>query len=146
MPFLRRGFLKSANRPNNLYCRIDPSPAAAIFIALLYMFLILSAYHGTPSHSSDLPRAIHARKLPFALREDAIEIVLTRDGSAYFCGQKVRPRFLPNQIRTAVYGGAEKRIYIRADARGKYGDVEAILSQIQASGVENVSFLVEVPR
>jgi biopolymer transport protein ExbD len=144
MPLLRRGFLKSANRPNNLYCRIDPSPVEAIFIALLYMFPILTAYHGTPSHSSDLPRAVPARKLPFALREGNRNRAYSRRFRLLLRSKS--PRFLPNQIRTAVYGGAEKRIYIRADARGKYRDVKAILCQIRASGVENVSFLSGVSR
>ena len=109
------------------------------------MFLILIGTHATPIHSVDLPTVAHARRLPFALREDAIKITITRDGAIYFRGQKIRPQFLPNQIRNALYGSAERRIYLLADARAKYGDVKAVILQIQYSGVENISILAETP-
>jgi biopolymer transport protein TolR len=145
LPFLRKGFLKSANRPNHLYCSINASPVAAVFVALLFMFMVGFVPNDRRPVSIDWPVVPHAHKLPYALREDAIEIAITRNGAVYFCNRRTRPLSLPNQIRTAVYDGSEKRIYLVADARAKYGDVKAILAQIQSSGVENVSLLVETP-
>lgn len=146
MRFLRKGFLRSANRRNELYCRIDPAPVAAIFFAFVAMFL---GDNGNP-HTHwmvivDRATASSSRDLPKALREDVILISLTRDGSVYVRNTRMHPAELPNKIRDSVVNGAEKRIYLQVDARAKYGDVKALLPYIQLSGVENVSFLTERP-
>jgi len=146
MVFLRKGFLKSANRPNELYCRIDPAPIAAIFFAFVAMFLgDLANPHARRTALVDRASASHTRYLPKALREDAILIAVTRDGSVYFRNMRLSPAELPNKIHDSVLNGAEKRIYLQVDARVKYGNVSAVLPYIQLSGVENVSFLTETP-
>jgi len=147
MAFLRKGFLKSANRRNELLCRLDPAPFAAIVLAILYIFLGPLGITDMPVHgwSADRVALQHAKNLPMANREDAIWITLTRDGSVYFRNSRSHPDQLPNKIRDAVLNGAEKRIYLNVDARAKYGDVNALLPYIQLSGIENVSLLAETP-
>jgi biopolymer transport protein ExbD len=146
MAFLRKGFLRSANRRNELYCRIDPAPIAAIFFAFVSMFIgDIGAPHAHRMVVVDRATASSSRDLPRALREDAILISLTRDGSVYVRNTRLPPTELPNKIRDSVLNGAEKRIYLQVDARAKYGDVKALLPYIQLSGVENVSFLTERP-
>ena len=147
MAFLRKGFLKSANRRNELLCRLDPAPFAAIVIALLYIFLGPLGTTDVHRHvwSADLVALQHLQNLPKANREDAILIALTRDGSLYFRDSRVVPDQLPNRIRDAVLNGAEKRIYLAVDVRAKYGEVRALLPYIQLSGIENVSLLAEEP-
>ncbi|HET6928898.1 MAG TPA: biopolymer transporter ExbD [Candidatus Acidoferrum sp.] len=147
MAFLRKGFLKSANRRNELFCRLDPAPFAAIVFALFSVLLSPHMVTDVPVHtwSADRVALRHARTLPMANREDAIWITVTRDGSVYFQNSRTHVDQLPNKIRDAVRNGAEKRIYLNVDARAKYGDVNALLPYIQLSGIENVSFLAETP-
>ena len=146
MAFLRKGFLRSANRRNELYCRIDPAPIAAIFFAFVAMFLVdIGSPHTHRSVLVDRASDSHARSLPKASREDAILISLTRDGAVYFRNMRLPAAELPNKIHDSVLNGAEKRIYLDVDARAKYGDVKALLHFIQLSGVENVSFFTEKP-
>lgn len=145
MAFLRKGFLKSAHRRNDLYCRIDlPAVAIGIFFLLLVIFMIIPY----PHHGRTVDRVVarHAHKLPGAIREDAIKVALTRDGTVYFGNSKIRPDDLPDMVRDAVRNGAEKRIYLEVDARAWYGDVNAVLSQIQLTGIQNVSFIADSPR
>jgi len=52
---------------------------------------------------------------------------------------------LANEIREGARNGAEKRVYLVADARAKYGDTMAVLVQIRLAGIESVSFLTEKP-
>jgi len=52
---------------------------------------------------------------------------------------------LPEEIRQGVRNGAEKRTYLNADARAKYGDTIAVLDQIRLAGIEKVSLLTEQP-
>ena len=129
MAFLRKGFLKSANRRNELYCRIDPAPFAAIVFAIFYLFLGPLGTTDVPVHRWNVDRVTmqHAKNLPRANREDAIWITLSRDGSVYFRNSRVRPDQLPNRIHDAVLNGAEKRIYLNVDARARYGDMGTLL-------------------
>ncbi len=140
MAFPRRGFLKSANRRNELYCRIDASGVAGIFVFLLALFIVT-----TPSHRGrwgvDLPVVAHPRPVPFALREDAIRVTATRDDTIYLRSMRVKLDELPNRMRHANLNGAEKNIYFVVHARAYYGEVKSVLPLIQLAGIENVCFL-----
>jgi biopolymer transport protein ExbD len=48
-------------------------------------------------------------------------------------------------IRTAVREGAERKIYLVADRRAKYEDVEIVLDLIQRSGISSVVILANKP-
>ncbi len=144
MAFLRKGFLKSARRRNELYCRIDLSIATIISFLLLVIFMVLPQPHRAVA--LDLIVARNSHDLPNAIRDDAIKISLTRYGTFYFGNTLVRCEDLADMIREAVHDGAEKRIYLEIDARAKYGDVKILLLQIQISGVENISLLAYAPR
>ena len=147
MPFLRRGFLKSANRRNELYCSIDASPIAAIFFFFVGLFIVATIFV-PPYRTASVDRVLarHAHNQPGALREDAIKIVILRDGRLAFGSSIVISSELPSKIHDALLGGAEKRIYLDVDARARYGDVKSVLSQIQIVGIQNVTILAESPR
>jgi biopolymer transport protein ExbD len=145
MAFLRKGLLKSAHRRNELYCRIDlPAVAIGIFFLLLLIFML----NPFPYHRIIVDRVVarHIHKLPGAIREDAITIYIRRDGTVYFGNSKIRPDDLSHMVRDAVHDGAERRIYLEVDARALCRDVNALLPQIQMSGIENISILAESPR
>ena len=88
----------------------------------------------------------HAKPMPGALREDAMVVALSRDGSLFFGNNKVVPEDLPDFIRTASASGSERKIYFKADARAKYGDVKEALRQVSSSGIQDVAILVNTPR
>ena len=64
----------------------------------------------------------------------------------YFGKDKTRPGDLPAQIREGVRRGAEKKIYICADKRLRYGTVLEVLDAIRSAGVEKIGFLVDQRR
>ncbi len=97
----------------------------------------------TGNRQVDLFRASHSTSQVAARKEDAIRIFITRDGSVYFRHSKVRLNDLPNMIRDATLNGAEKKIYLSADARARYRDVAQVLPQIQLTGLEKVCFLTD---
>jgi|ERR1700687_5675912 len=80
--------------------------------------------------------------MPGANREDALTVVILRDGSIYFGKGRTKAGDLPEQIREAVGRGAEKKIYIRGDARVRYRTVLEVLDAIRSAGVEKIAFLV----
>jgi biopolymer transport protein ExbD len=93
----------------------------------------------------DLATAATASRQPHALLDKALKVYVTRDGSFYFQFARVALEELPQLLQTACLKGAERKVYLRVDARAKYGDVKIALDQISAAGIQNVAFMVEGP-
>jgi len=74
-----------------------------------------------------------------------MQISVTRDGNVYFRNDQIMLQDLPEEIRREVRNGAEKRIYLNADARTKYSDTIAVLDEIRLAGIEKVTLLTEQP-
>jgi biopolymer transport protein ExbD len=136
--FAHRRKMRAAKRRNEFYCRIDPSPFAAVLWVLLFLFMgLIPTYR---RGAVDLPRASQSIPLPGARRDDALLVNVTRDGGIYFHYTRIAPEELTHKIRDGMIAGAERQVYISADARAKYKDVKQVLELVRAAGVENVSF------
>lgn len=104
-----------------------------------------------PSFQVDFPRQIpvdmtrtkHSTPRPGAERDDSLVVVVTRDGTTYVANARVLPADLSNVLRQAVRDGAQKTVYVKADARARYGDVKAALDQIRLAGLQNIVLLTE---
>lgn len=123
---------------------LDASGVAAIFVFFVGMYIVMS----TPAHdlrhdNVDLAPTAHPKPLPAAAKEDAINVSITRDGSLYFGHDRVLIKELPGLIRRAYEHGSERKVYLKADARAKYGDAKAVLDQISAAGIQDVAFITE---
>ncbi len=116
----------------------------SVMLALLFLLMPWTVVHPR-GPTADLAIARHSTPMPGALREDTLKITITRDGMVFFRDYRVMPKDLADAIRKGVGNGAEKRVYLKADARAKYGDVTAVLDQIRLSGIENVTLLTETP-
>jgi biopolymer transport protein ExbD len=139
-------FLNALKRKNYLYRRIDVWGFVSVMLALLFLLMPNTTdYHNSTRNSVDLAETHHAIPMPGAAREDAMRIIITRDGKVYFRKHGVVPADLLNEISEGVRNGAEKRVYLAVDARARYGDTKAILVEIRRAGIENVSFLTEKP-
>jgi|SRR5579864_5370100 len=135
-------FRKRTKRKNELYARMDATAFAGVMLALLFLMMPWVAVHPHGGYV-DFPVTQHPRRMPNALREDALIVMVTRDDKVFFCGARVSLDDLPEMIRGGLQGGAEKRVYVKADARAKYVDVEKVLEQIRKADVEDVSFITE---
>jgi biopolymer transport protein ExbD len=97
------------------------------------------------SRSVDLASADHPELQPDAIRDSALKVYVTRDGSFYFRYNKVAIDELPDLLRTACLKGSERKVYLRVDARARYADVKVVLDQISTAGIHDVAFIVEGP-
>ena len=81
--------------------------------------------------------------MPRADKWDALTASVMRDGSVYFGTDKVLSDELPARILEKLRDrSVERKIYIRADERTKYGAVIGVLDAIHSTGIEKVAFLV----
>ncbi|MGA8314168.1 MAG: biopolymer transporter ExbD [Terriglobales bacterium] len=131
----------------NLICRIDVTAFAGVMFALVGMFLlpamvVVDSPRNAAQIAVDLAKASNSTDLRGADREDALVVAITRDGHVWFDRDQVLLENLPTAIRWRVSGGAERKVYIRADMRAKYGLVVRVLGSVRAAGIEKVAFVV----
>jgi len=138
---IRRRFRSSLQL---LICRIDMTALAAVLFVLVTAF----AVHPVAELTMDVPdppKMSHATLMPGALREDMLLVAVTRDGIIWFDRYRTDPTRLAESIRQRVRTGSERKVYIRADSRARYGTVVKALSGVRSAGVAQVAFLVDGP-
>jgi biopolymer transport protein TolR len=135
---------RARHRPNQLISGIDVTAFVSIMLALVAMFILPArmVMHPWRGVSADLPRVSHPVSMEGADKEDAMIVAVTRDDRVFFRNDQVRPEELPAKIRASIGQGAERKVYIRADARAKYKWVAEILDNVRSAGVEKIGFLV----
>jgi len=70
-------------------------------------------------------------------------VTMFRDHKVFYRCDPVRSSELPAKIRQSLNQGGEREVYMRADARARYGWVAELLNGIRSAGVEKIGFLVE---
>jgi len=115
-----------------------------VFVVLLIFMTIPPDHHGI---SADLPKVWHAVPMPGALREDVIKVSILRDGRVYLGTDHVFPSDLPAKIEERLKDpGVERKVYVVADMRARWGTVKQVLDGVHSAGVLRVAFLVDQRR
>jgi biopolymer transport protein TolR len=135
---------RNHRKPTELICRMDVTAFLSIQLVLLFILMVgVSDRPDLPTNGTDQPKVAHFVPMPGANREDAMLVAVQRDGRVWFGNQPVSAAELPSQIREAVSHGAERKVYIHADAHARYGSVLEVLSAVRSAGIENVGFFVD---
>jgi biopolymer transport protein ExbD len=83
--------------------------------------------------------------MPRALRDDAMRVMLSRDGTIYFGNAKVASEDLADQIRQHLGRGAERKVFLIVDQRTRFGDLSVVLDEVRHAGIWDIAFLAEFP-
>jgi biopolymer transport protein ExbD len=138
------GYRSVMRRRDRLFCQIDLYPLVGTVLLLLIIFMVGQP---TPHHHSifnyvDLPQSTKSTPMPGALKEDALRVFLTRDGSIYFGNSRTAPDDLSRSLREGLRNGAEKRVFLIVDTRARYADVEPVLDAVRLAGIARATFIV----
>jgi biopolymer transport protein TolR len=130
---------RRARRNATRFTQIELSGLLAVCVVLLIVFLVSSS---PPHHSLpvDMAVASHAVPMPDAEKEDAITVMIARDGRVYFRNYRTTLDDLSRAIKEAVRDGSERKVYVKADARARYSDVKATIDEIRLAGIREVVF------
>jgi len=122
-------------------------PMADVMLVLLVIFMVITPMirRGAPVRMAN---AQNAEKIPSADRDDAIIVAVTRDGNFFLSpgNREVTLTALSSDVKDLVAGRLDKTVYVRSDARAKYGDVVKAVDQIRAIGIENIGISPKRPR
>ncbi len=117
-------------------------PMADIMLVLLIIFMVVTPMlqKTTPV---DLAMTNNAREMKEADKDDAIVVAVTRDGSIFLNNTKLSKEDITGQVKDRLTNRLDKTVYVKSDARAKYGDVVAVVDEIRSAGVDQLGLLTE---
>src|ERR1700681_4029304 len=117
-------------------------PMADIMLVLLIIFMVLPPTL-QKDHPVDLARTNTAKDMQDADKDDSIVIAVTRDGNIFLRTTQIRKEEITAQVKDRIANRLDKTVYVKSDARAKYGDVVAVVDEIRSAGVDQVGLLTE---
>src|SRR5450759_862471 len=121
---------------------INVTPMVDVMLVLLIIFMVITPML-QKGVSVDLAKTNNPSLMPDAEKEDALLVAVTRDGKVYFISDQIAPDQLTNKIKDKLASRTDKRVYVRADARAKYGVVAEVVDNVRAAGVDQLGLLTE---
>ncbi len=117
-------------------------PMADIMLVLLIIFMVVTPML-QKGISVDLARVDSPLDKPDADKDDSIIVAVTPDGATYLGSSKIPRDQITAQVRDLISARLDKTVFIKSDARSRYGDVVAVVDEIRAAGVDQLGLLTE---
>ena len=117
-------------------------PMADIMLVLLIIFMVVTPML-QKGVSVDMASVNDPREMQEADKDDAIIVAVTRDGTLYLCNTKITKEEITGQIKDRIANKLDKTVYVKSDARAKYGDVVAAVDEIRSACVDSLGLLTE---
>ena len=117
-------------------------PMADIMLVLLIIFMVVTPML-QKGQSVDMVRTDNPRDMQDADKDDAIIVAITRDGKIYLGNTQMPKEDLTGQIKDRISTRLDKTVYVKSDARAKYGEVVAVVDEIRSAGVDQPGLLTE---
>lgn len=131
-----------ASRKQTFNSDINVTPMVDVMLVLLIIFMVITPMlqHGV---NVELAKTQNPVPMDDADHEDAILVAIERDGKVYFDTELVTPEQLTTKVQDKLQNRADKRVYIKADARAKYGVVVEAVDNVRSAGVDQVGLLTQ---
>ena len=121
---------------------INITPMVDVMLVLLIIFMVVTPMlqHGV---SVDLAKVNSPEQMPDADKEDALLVSVTRDGQVYFGSDQISVDNLTNKVKDRLANKPDKRVYVKADMRARFGGVVQVVDAVRAAGVDDLGLLTE---
>ena len=131
-----------AKRTATVNSNINVTPMVDVMLVLLIIFMVITPMlqHGT---AVDMAKTNSPIPMPDADKEDAILVAVTREGNVFFGSDKINPDDLTSKVKDRLANKTNKQVFIKADARARYGKVVEVVDDIRSAGVDDVGLLTE---
>ncbi len=121
---------------------INVTPMADVMLVLLIIFMVVTPMlqKGT---TVELAKTHNPTDMPAADHDDAVLVAVTRDGKYWLNADKITIEQMGGKVNDLLATKMDKTVFVRSDARAKYGDVVAVVDTIRNAGVDKVGLLTE---
>jgi biopolymer transport protein TolR len=117
-------------------------PMADIMLVLLIIFMVV-----TPMLQKNMPvdmaRVDNALEMQDADKDDAVVVAITRSGDIFLGKVLIRKDEITAEVKDRISARLNKTVYVKSDARAKYGVVVEVVDEIRSAGVDSVGLLTE---
>lgn len=117
-------------------------PMADIMLVLLIIFMVVTPML-QKGISVDLAQVSNPREMQDADRDDAVVLAVQRDGGIYLGATPIPKEEITSKVRDMLATRLDKTVYVKSDARAKYGVVVAVVDEVRAAGVDQLGLLTE---
>ena len=117
-------------------------PMADIMLVLLIIFMVVTPML-QKGVSVDMAKVNNAEDMQNADKDDAIILAVQRDGSLYLGSKKIQLSEITSAVKDQIANRLDKTVFVRSDARAKYGDVVKAVDEVRSAGVDNLGLLTE---
>jgi biopolymer transport protein ExbD/biopolymer transport protein TolR len=131
------------NEGAKINSNINVTPMVDVMLVLLIIFMVITPMlqpHGVPV---DLANAINPIEMSDAGKPDAVILSVMRDGQMFLGNERVTGESLVQRILGTMATRADKTVFIRADARAKYGLIVGAVDDLRSAGVDQLGLLTE---
>ncbi len=133
------------NEGSKINSSINVTPMVDVMLVLLIIFMVITPmlHPGVPV---DLAKTLNPSAMSDADKADALILSVMRDGKMFLGSESVTSDALTQKIRDTVTNRVNKTIYIRADARARYGILVEAVDDLRSAGVDQLGLLTEQKR
>jgi len=121
---------------------INVTPMVDVMLVLLIIFMVITPML-QKGQSVDLVKADNPTPMPDADKEDALLVAVTHDGKIYFGQDMVTQEKLTDLVKDKLANKTDKRVFVKADRRSKYGLVTDVVDDVRSAGVDELGLLTE---
>lgn len=129
-------------KAGNAVSDINVTPMVDVMLVLLIIFMVVTPML-QKGISVDLVRTQNPRLMSDADKEDAVLLAVTRDGKIYLQSDPIKLDEITVKVKDRIATRLDKTVYIRSDARAKYGDVVGVVENVRAAGVDSLGLITE---
>ena len=121
---------------------INVTPMVDVMLVLLIIFMVITPML-QKGVSVDMAKVNNPIPMQDADKEDALLISIMRDGKIYFGSDRVDADQLTQKVKDRLANKLDKRVFIKSDARARYGSVVEVVDNVRSAGVDDVGLLTE---
>jgi len=121
---------------------INVTPMVDVMLVLLIIFMVITPML-QKGVSVDLAKVNNPEQMPDADKEDALVVAIMRGGDVFFGRDKTPVDELTSKVRDRLTGRINKMVFIRADARARFGSVVKVVDNVRAAGVDQLGLLTD---
>ena len=121
---------------------INVTPMVDVMLVLLIIFMVITPML-QKGVSVDMVRTENSRSMVDADKEDAVLLAVTRDGKFYIGPDLIVLRDVTAKVKDMIVNKLDKTVYVKSDARAKFGNVVSLVDNVRAAGVDHIGLLAE---
>jgi len=134
--------LAKRNEGSKVNSDINVTPMVDVMLVLLIIFMVITPML-QKGVSVDLAKVNSPTSMPDADKEDALLVAVQRDGKIFFGHDVIAVDQLTDKIKDRLANKTDKRVFLKADARAKFGVVVEVVDNVRAAGVDQLGLLTD---